>query len=95
MTSETSPPPARLLPQALLATALYGALTLVYLRPIWRVFGSSLAPSTGDPLFSVYILKWVVRQIHAGFPNRFRASLFLGAAIFPDPEPSPPTPARL
>ncbi len=76
MTSETSPPPAKLLPHALLATALYGTLTLVYLRPIWRVFGSSLAPSIGDPLFSVYILKWVTHQIHAGFPNLWDANFF-------------------
>jgi hypothetical protein len=79
MTSETSPPPARLLPRALPAAALYGALTLVYLRPIWRVFGHSLTPNAGDPLFSVYILKWVVRQIHAGFPNLWDANFFYPA----------------
>ena len=79
MTSETSPPPGRLLPRALPAAALYGALTLLYLRPIWRVFGSSLAPNAGDPLFNLYILKWVVRQIHAGFPNLWDANFFYPA----------------
>jgi hypothetical protein len=76
MTPEASPPPARLLPQALLATVLYGALALVYLRPIWRVFANSLAPSAIDPLFSVYILKWVAHQIHAGLPNLWDANFF-------------------
>jgi hypothetical protein len=78
MASETPPSlaTARLLPQALLATLLYGVLTLVYLRPVWEVFTNSLAPNAADPLFSVYILEWVVRQIHLGFPNLWDANFF-------------------
>jgi hypothetical protein len=76
MASETPPPASRLLPQALLATLLYGLLALVYLRPIWEVFANSLAPNAADPLFSVYILEWVVRQIHLGFPNLWDANFF-------------------
>jgi hypothetical protein len=79
MPPPTSPPPSRLLPQALLAAGLYAAATLYYLRPIWEVFGSSLAPNAADPLFSVYILKWVVRQIHLGFPNLWDANFFYPA----------------
>jgi hypothetical protein len=76
MASETSPPPSRLLPGALLATTAYAALTLAYLRPVWKVFATSVAPDATDPLFSVYILKWVVRQIHLGFPDLWDANFF-------------------
>jgi hypothetical protein len=73
------PPPPRLLPQALLAAGLYAAATLTYLRPMWEVFGTSLAPNAADPLFTVYILKWVVRQIHLGFPGLWDANFFYPA----------------
>jgi hypothetical protein len=79
MRPPTSPPPSRLLPQALLAAGAYAAATLYYLRPIWEVFCNSLAPNAADPLFSVYILKWVVRQIHLGFPNLWDANFFYPA----------------
>jgi hypothetical protein len=79
MAPPTSPKPSRLLPQAVLAGAVYGAATLYYLRPIWEVFGNSLAPNAADPLFSVYILKWVVRQIHLGFPDLWDANFFYPA----------------
>jgi hypothetical protein len=76
MASQTSPPVPRLLRQAPLVTLLYGAAALIYLRPIWATFRNSLAPNAADPLFSVYILKWVVRQIHSGFPDLWDANFF-------------------
>jgi hypothetical protein len=79
MTLALSPRPSRLLPLALLATVLYGAATLYYLRPIWEVFANSLTPNAGDPLFSVVVLKWVVRQIHLGFPDLWNANFFFPA----------------
>jgi hypothetical protein len=79
MLPPTSPKPSRLLPQALLAGAVYGAAMLYYLRPIWEVFGNSLAPNAADPLFSVYILKWVGRQIRLGFPDLWDANFFYPA----------------
>jgi hypothetical protein len=79
MAPETSPTLPRLLRQTLLVTALYGAAALVYLRPIWATFRDSLAPNAADPLFSVYILQWVVRQIHRGFPDLWDANFFYPA----------------
>jgi hypothetical protein len=79
MAPPTSPKPSRLLPQAVLAGTVYGAATLYCLRPIWEVFGNSLAPNAADPLFSVYILKWVARQIHLGFPDLWDANFFYPA----------------
>lgn len=79
MAPETSPPQPRLLRHALLVAALYSAAALVYLRPIWTTFRNSLAPNAADPVFSVYILQWVVRQIRLGFPDVWDANFFYPA----------------
>src|SRR4029077_445995 len=42
------------------------ALSLLYLRPIWRLFGTHIEPDTGDPVFNLYILKWGAHQIRLG-----------------------------
>lgn len=55
---------------------LYTALTLVYLRPIWRVGGDHLAPSLADPLFNLYVLKWSAHQIGLGLPDLWNANQF-------------------
>lgn len=71
-----------------LAAALYAAAALVYLRPIARVHGDSLAPNAEDPLFTLYVLKWVMRQARLGFPDLWNANVFFpakGALAFSDP----------
>jgi hypothetical protein len=55
---------------------LYTLLTLLYLRPIWRVGGDRLAPSLEDPLFNLYVLKWSAHQIQLGLPDLWNANLF-------------------
>jgi hypothetical protein len=55
---------------------MYTLLTLVYLRPIWRVGGDFLAPDLDDPLFCLYILKWSAHQIRMGLPDLWNANLF-------------------
>jgi hypothetical protein len=58
------------------AAAAYTLLTLIYLRPIWRVGGDHLAPHLGDPLFNLYVLKWSAHQIGLGLPDLWNANLF-------------------
>jgi hypothetical protein len=55
---------------------LYAAMTLLYLRPIWRVGGDRLAPSLDDPLFNFYVLNWSAHQIRMGLPDLWNANLF-------------------
>lgn len=72
-------PPRRLLFAASLALA-YSALTALYLRPIWRLFGDHIAPNTGDPLFNLWVLRWGARQLRLGLPDLWNANIF-----FPTP----------
>jgi hypothetical protein len=58
------------------AVAAYSLVTLIYLRPIWRVGGDCLAPSLDDPLFNLYVLKWGVHQLRLGLPDLWNANLF-------------------
>ncbi|HEX9945465.1 MAG TPA: hypothetical protein VGG03_25920 [Thermoanaerobaculia bacterium] len=58
------------------ATGLYTALTLLYLRPIWRFWGDRIAPSLADPLLVLYMLKWSAHQIRLGLPDLWNANLF-------------------
>ncbi|HEY3571017.1 MAG TPA: hypothetical protein VGP73_24015 [Thermoanaerobaculia bacterium] len=58
------------------AVAAYSLVTLIYLRPIWRVGGDCLAPSLADPLFNLYVLKWGVHQLQLGLPDLWNANLF-------------------
>jgi hypothetical protein len=66
---------ARWLPWAAAVTA-YTLLTLIYLRPIWRVGGDCLPFTHDDPLFNLYVLKWSAHQIRLGFPDLWNANLF-------------------
>lgn len=58
------------------AVAAYSLVTLIYLRPIWRVGGDCLAPNLDDPLFNLYVLKWGVHQLRLGLPDLWNANLF-------------------
>lgn len=68
-------PTRRLLFAASLALA-YGALTALYLRPIWRVFGDRIAPNAGDPLFNLWVLRWGAHQLRSGLPDLWNANIF-------------------
>jgi hypothetical protein len=56
--------------------AAYSLVTLIYLRPVWRVGGDHLVPSLDDPLFTLYVLKWSAHQIRLGLPDLWNANLF-------------------
>lgn len=58
------------------AGALYTALGLVYLRPVWQVWQDRIAPNTADPLFNLWVLKWGVHQIRSGLPDLWNANIF-------------------
>src|SRR5205807_4476776 len=61
------------------AFAGYALLAALYLRPIWRVLGTHLAAGLGDPLFNLYILKWVAHEAHLGFAGFWDAPFFYPA----------------
>ena len=61
------------------AFAVYALLAALYLRPIWRVLGTHLAAGLGDPLFNLYILKWVAHEAHRGFAGFWDAPFFYPA----------------
>lgn len=65
----------RILPWGAVAL-LYTAVTLVYFWPLPRLFGDHIGPDLGDPLFSLYVLKWGVHQIRLGMPDFWNANLF-------------------
>jgi hypothetical protein len=58
------------------AFAVYALLAALYLRPIWRVLGTHLPAGLGDPLFNLYILKWVAHEAHRGFAGFWDAPFF-------------------
>jgi hypothetical protein len=61
------------------AFAVYALLAALYLRPIWRVLGTHLPAGLGDPLFVLYILKWVAHEAHRGFAGFWDAPFFYPA----------------
>ena len=61
------------------AFAAYGLLAALYLRPIWRVLGTHLPAGLGDPLFILYVLKWVAHEAHRGFAGFWDAPFFYPA----------------
>lgn len=72
---------------ALLGLLAYLLLTLVYLRPIWRVGGDHIAPSAGDPVFNLWVLSWGAHQVREGLPDFWNANIFYptrGALTFSD-----------
>jgi hypothetical protein len=68
--------PLRAYLRVLIALAAYVAVALAYLRPIWETYSDHVPGDPGDPLFTVYILKWVVHQARIGFPNLWDAPFF-------------------
>ncbi len=58
------------------AVAAYSLLTLIYLRPVWRVGGDHIPFAQDDPLFNLYVLKWSAHQIRLGLPDLWNANLF-------------------
>jgi hypothetical protein len=61
------------------AFAGYGLLAALYLRPIWQVFATHIPAGLGDPLFNLYILKWVAHEAHRGFAGFWDAPFFYPA----------------
>jgi hypothetical protein len=61
------------------AFAGYALVAALYLRPIWRVLGTHLPAGLGDPLFNLYILKWVAHEAHRGFAGFWDAPFFYPA----------------
>src|SRR3954471_12679318 len=65
--------------RALIWTAiacLYTAVTLVYFWPLPRLAGDHLGPDLGDPLFTLYVLKWGAHQIGLGLPDVWDANIY-------------------
>lgn len=58
------------------AFLLFAGLTHLFLRPFHRVWRDHLAPDLGDPLFNLYVLEWVQRQIRLGFPDLVGANFY-------------------
>jgi hypothetical protein len=77
---ESSPEPGRRWALHGLAFSVFLALSLLYLRPIWRVFGTHIAPDLGDPLFNLVILEWGAHALSAGISGLF--SGFWNAPFF-------------
>ena len=74
-----TPSTTRLRAEHALAFAFFSALSLAYLRPIWRLFASHLAPDLGDPLFNLVLLKWGARKLSTGFAGFWDAPFFFPA----------------
>lgn len=66
----------RRLGETIAATLAYLAMSLVYLRPVWRLWRDHLAPDLGDPLFNTWVLAWSGRQIRLGLPSPWDANIF-------------------
>lgn len=56
--------------------AAYSGLALLYLRPIWRCFDTHITPDPYDPVFNLYLLKWVAHEVHRGFAGLWDAPFF-------------------
>jgi hypothetical protein len=64
-------------------TALYTALALVSLRPVWQVGGDHLTNSLSDPLFNLWVLKWGAHQIGLGLPNLWNGNVWNANIFYP------------
>jgi hypothetical protein len=73
--------PRRWRPAAALALALaaYALAAGLYLRPIWQVLGTQVTPELIDPVFNLYILKWVAHESHRGFAGFWDPPFFYPA----------------
>src|SRR4051794_8430012 len=76
MPPETTESPARSLLPWLALALLYTAVTCLYFWPLPRLAGDHLGPDLGDPLFTLWVLKWGVHQIGLGLPNLWDANIF-------------------
>jgi hypothetical protein len=65
--------------QHALAALGYLAVSLVYLRPAWRVFRTHIAPDTGDPWFCLTVLEWGIHQFRMGLPDFWNMPFFVPA----------------
>jgi hypothetical protein len=61
---------------SLAALAGFYLLAALYLRPIWRTWRTSLSPNQTDPLFVLYLLKWVGRELGRHFAGYWEAPFF-------------------
>ncbi len=61
------------------ALAAYALISTLYLRPIWTNFATHIAPDVGDPLFNLYILKWVAHEAQRGFDGFWNAPFYFPA----------------
>lgn len=59
-----------------IALSAYTCLAFLYLRPFHQVWRDRVAPDLGDPLYVLYVLEWMQRQILLGLPNPFGANFF-------------------
>jgi hypothetical protein len=76
MPPETTESPARSLLPWLALALLYTAVTCLYFWPLPRLAGDHLGPDLGDPLFTLWVLKWGVHQIGLGLPDVWDANIF-------------------
>ncbi|HEX6201800.1 MAG TPA: hypothetical protein VF100_02280, partial [Thermoanaerobaculia bacterium] len=63
------------------AFVVYSGISAWFLRPIWRLGATHLPQGLGDPLFNLYLLAWVGRQLRLGLPDLWGANFF-----FPVPD---------
>jgi uncharacterized membrane protein (UPF0136 family) len=68
-------PRAPVLQHALAALA-YLVVSLVYLRPIWQVFGDHIPSDPGDSWFNLTMLKWGMHQVRLGMPDFWNLPFF-------------------
>jgi hypothetical protein len=61
------------------ALAAYALAAGFYLRPIWRVLGTHVSPDPYDPVFNLYVLKWVAHEAHRGFAGFWDPPFFYPA----------------
>ncbi|PYQ58338.1 MAG: hypothetical protein DMF53_20605, partial [Acidobacteria bacterium] len=76
MLPEPTESPARRLLPWLALTLLYTAVTCIYFWPLPRLAGDHLGPDLGDPLFTLYVLKWGAHQIGLGLPDVWDANIY-------------------
>jgi hypothetical protein len=79
--NEVSPSRPRLpgLVQHALAALGYLALSLFYLRPVWRVFRTHIAPDPADPWFNLVVIEWGIRQMRMGLADFWNLPIFFPA----------------
>src|ERR1700731_673337 len=51
----------------------------LYLHPIWKTWRDHLVPNLGDPLFNLYLLKWVGHEAGRRFAGFWDAPFFYPA----------------